>query len=297
MTMKNATSHQSKYLGPPTKPMQKANFIHESWYRGPQASFHPRKYNLKEDEAIKKWVLSGWLPNRPFIDKKVGITSFGSCFANNVSGFLKKRGYNVLDTDLRLQTGVIRFYEGMVNTFLIYEQLKWALEDKSTHLKFLDIIRNTDVFIITLGLTEVWYNKQTNEHMWKAVRKEEYDPKIHSFKISTFQENYNNLWKIHDLIRRTRPDAHIIFTLSPIPLKATFRPISCITANTVSKATLRTALDQILLDRQTDSKLHYFPSYEIVKEFFINPYRDDNTHVERELLKEIMLTFKKHYCI
>jgi len=272
------------------------NYVHPSWYRGPEASFNPRRVNLEETDAIKDYVLSGWLPRKPFIDKKVAITSFGSCFANNISHFLKKREYNVLDTDLRLETGVIRCYEGMVNTFIILHQLECAFKNKSTHIEFADLICKTDVFIITLGLTEVWYNLQTNEYMWKAMPKKEYDPAIHSFKISTFQENYDNLCKIHSLIRTTRPEAHLIFTLSPIPLKATFRPISCITANTVSKATLRTALDQILNDIN-DDKLYYFPSYEIVKEFFINPYRADNTHVERILLKEIMLIFKKYYCI
>lgn len=295
MAMKNATSHQFQYLGPKAS-FNKDNYIHEAWYRGPKASFYPRKCNLTETDAIKKYILSGWLPKKPFINKNIGITSFGSCFANNISGFLKKRKYNVLDTDLKLKTGIIRYYEAMVNTFIILHQLECALENKSTHIEFADLIRKTDVFIITLGLTEVWYNKQTNEPMWKAIQKEEYDPKIHGFKISTFQENYDNLWKIHDIIRKTRPEAHLIFTLSPIPLKATFRPISCITANVASKATLRAALDQIFRDI-TDKNLHYFPSYEIIKEFFINPYRADNTHVERILLKEIMEIFKKYYCI
>ena len=47
-------------------------------------------------------------------------------------------------------------------------------------------------------------------------------------------ENTDNLTAIHDLIRRHRPDARIVITLSPIPLLATFRPIPSMVANSVS---------------------------------------------------------------
>jgi hypothetical protein len=88
----------------------------------------------------------------------------------------------------------------------------------------------------------------------------------------------------------------IIFTLSPVPLKATFRPVSCVTANAVSKAILRAALDEVLRDNDTDDNLFYWPSYEIVTTAFGAPWEADNRHVRREHLDMIMGLFEECYC-
>ena len=66
--------------------------------------------------------------------------------------------------------------------------------------------------------------------------------------------------QIRNLIRANRPGAKIIVTLSPLPLMATFRPVSCLTASSVSKAILRVAIDQLMRDFSDDPDLFYFPS-------------------------------------
>ncbi|SIR27785.1 GSCFA family protein [Rhizobium sp. RU35A] len=83
--------------------------------------------------------------------------------------------------------------------------------------------------------------------------------------------------------------------MSPIPLMATFRPISCLTANSVSKSILRSAVDEMIRE-STDSRLHYFPSYEIVKDFFADPFEADNRHPRAEVIDFIMNTFERHFC-
>ena len=57
--------------------------------------------------------------------------------------------------------------------------------------------------------------------------------------------NYSSTKAALDDLQEHRAEAAIVFTLSPIPLHATFRPISCMTANAVSKATLRVELDEL----------------------------------------------------
>ncbi len=287
-----------------------------SWWRGPKANFIPARENLQEPDAIDKYVVDGWLPDAPFLTKDLRITAFGSCFAQHISAYLQRRGYYVLGAELNLNSHIIRFGEGFVNTFVILQQLEWALENKpvSEGLWFdkegqevpvseaiqkatLNLIRKTEVFIITIGLTEIWYNKQTGEPLWRAVPKDLYDEDIHGFRTTSFQENHENLNKIYALIRAHRPDAKIVFTLSPVPLMATFRPISCITANSASKAVLRAALDQFIRENEADRSLHYFPSYDIVKEFFANPFRRDNRHPKDHVIETIMETFERHYCV
>jgi len=286
-----------------------------SWYRGEHTNFIPSKKNLEEPDAIEKYVLDGWLPPNPFISQKYKITAFGSCFAFHTSKYLYEKGYSVLVEELDLHAHIIRFGEGMVNTFAILQQLEWALEDKpmpenlwfgpekeiavvddtiKEHTK--QLIQETDTFIITLGLSEIWYDKKSGEAFWRAIPAQYFDPDRHDFRISSVEENKSNLEKITRLIRKARPEAPIIYTLSPVPLMATFRPVSCVTASSVSKAILRVAVDEFMRSNENDGQLFYFPSYEIVKEFFPDPYAEDNRHIKPEIVATVMQTFERHFC-
>lgn len=287
-----------------------------SWWRGGEPNFIPSREALRQPGALERHVLAGWIPDAPFITKTDKVTAFGSCFAKHITDYLSARGYALMGKDLGLQSHIIRFGEGMVNTFAILQQLEWAIENKqmpedlwyspdkecvsvdpAIRDETLRIVNETDVFIITLGLTEIWYNKINGEALWRAVPAQYFDENIHGFRVSTYQENYDNLRRIRELIRAKRPDAPLIFTLSPVPLMATFRPVSCITASSVSKATLRVAVDQLMRDCGDDANLYYFPSYEIVKEFFVDAYKEDNRHPKDEIVIAIMQAFERHYCI
>ena len=77
---------------------------------------------------------------------------------------------------------------------------------------------------------------------------------------------------------------------------ATFRPQACITANSVSKSVLRVSLDTLMSKYQKNEDVFYFPSYEIIKDYFTDPFMDDNRHLKRECVLEIMKIFEKNYC-
>jgi hypothetical protein len=295
---------------------QRTAAFHGSWWRGEHTNFIPSKPDLREADAIENFILSGWLPPAPFITKQTVVTAFGSCFAHHVTNHLHERGYNVLGRHLDLNSHIIRFGEGIVNTFAIRQQLEWAIRgkvfpdflwfgpnkeiahvDPQIQAETLDIIRRTEVLILTLGLSEVWYHKETGEVLWRAVPAELFDDKVFGFRVSTVEENKANLETIWETVRSVRKDAPLIFTLSPVPLMATFRPISCLTASSVSKAILRAALDEFLRNHAEDPNLYYFPSYEIVKEFVVDPFKEDNRHPKPEVISMIMETFEKHYCV
>ena len=110
------------------------------------------------------------------------------------------------------------------------------------------------------------------------------------------QENLDNIEAIYNIIRKHKPEATIILTLSPVPLYATFRPVSCITANTVSKAILRAAIDEFYRNHSTDKDLFYWPSYEIIQFHGKDGFKDDNRHINPVAKKGIMERFEKYYC-
>ena len=91
-----------------------------SWYRGKTTKFIPNKVQLKEDDAIDRFIVDGWA--KPgLIGKDNKILSFGSCFARHVTNFLHKKGFSVLGREkVETSSHIIRFGEGIVNTFSIW---------------------------------------------------------------------------------------------------------------------------------------------------------------------------------
>jgi hypothetical protein len=204
----------------------------------------------------------------------------------------------------------------MVNTAAIAQQFQWAygevefdetlwFDTKGNPVEYVENIRRetreifdmSDVFIITLGLSEVWYNKQTSAVFWRTIPQDRFDPQVHGFKILDIAENKQNILTAYKLIRKHRPEANVIFTLSPVPLAATFRPISCITANSVSKAILRVTVDEFMRENEQDKKLFYFPSYELIKDFFEDPFLEDLRHVRPDVISKVMEAFRRHYLV
>jgi len=286
-----------------------------SWYRGEYCNFHPGKVGLHGEGGLEKYILQGWVPPEPFITRKHRITAFGSCFAENVRRYLEAEKYSVATEGTR-NSYVVTCGFGINTTFSVRQQFDWAWlgrkfeedlwwdEGKNLNKPLEDVreetralFDQTDVFIITFGLSEVWYSMETGEVFWRAVPDDHFDPERHGFRLSTVEENRDNILWIRDLIRMRRPDAAIIFSLSPVPLLATFRPVSCITADAVSKAILRVALDDVMRIRPSDDLLFYFPSYEMVTRYFQDPFIDDNRHPRKEHIQEIMRTFHRHFLV
>jgi len=286
-----------------------------SFYRGEHTNFGPELAQIDQPDGVIKFVLNGLMPPEPFISETDRIVAFGSCFASNISNYLSKIGFNVLTATDNLAY-VSRFGDGMVNTFALRQQFEWAWHnvvpkselwhgyraeefgyDEEVRLKTQEIFNSCDVFILTLGLSEIWYDEPTGEVFWRAVPADKFDATRHKFRIAEYEESLSNISAIYHMIRKHRPSATVVFTLSPIPLAATFRPVSCITANSSSKAILRAAVDRFYRDMSpNDERLFYFPSYEIVTECFRHQFGSDRRHVHPHVLRLNMMAFERYFC-
>ncbi|WP_081631267.1 GSCFA domain-containing protein [Methylobacterium sp. 77] len=286
----------------------------KTFFRGETVNYYPRDTSLEKSTAIDEYMVHGWMPKGGVVEKSTPVVAFGSCFAGNVAKYLDERGYNVL-TKRDNKAYVTRMGDGIVHTFAIRQQFEWAWQNKTPSQDLwhgyqaedfgysedarrdtVALFNEAKVFIITLGLSEVWYDEPTGEVFWRAIPSDKIDPSRHKFRVSTVTENLENLRVIHKLIREFRPDATILFSLSPIPLTATFRPVACITANAVSKAVLRVALDELFRGAK-DSNLFYFPSYEIVTTIFNNQWTADRKHVYGHILDFNMKVFEHYFCV
>lgn len=146
-------------------------------------------------------------------------------------------------------------------------------------------------------MSEVWYDRQTGDAFWRGIPSAQFDPDRHGFRVLGVEENRANLERVHEIIRHHRPDASIITTLSPVPLVATFRPVSCITANAVSKASLRVAIDEMMRAHPDDRALFCFPTYEMVTAVIPDAMDDDLRHPRKEVITRIMEEFRSAYLI
>jgi hypothetical protein len=295
----------------------KASTEFRTWFRGEHTHYNPTVARMIDVEGVRRYVLAGWAPKAPLIRPDTQITAFGSCFAANISNWLSRRHYRVLTKDPGAKNAyVVACGEGMVNSFVIRQQFEWAWEDKTfegelwhgykaesygydptVKAETKRIFDATDVFILTFGLSEVWYDEPTGNVFWRTIPKDAYDPARHKFRVSTVEENRDNLRAIYALIRRHRPDAKVIFTLSPIPLIATFRDNSCLTSNAVSKSVLRVAIDEVVREHAGEGVLSYWPSYEIITDVFRLPYKPDRRHPKGATLDYIMTLFEHTWCV
>ena len=288
-----------------------------SWYRGESCNFNPNAENLESADAVLRHVVGSWAPPEPLIGPTTAVCAFGSCFAEHISAWLAESNFNVLtkQSGEAETTYVVRFGEGLVNSYALLQQFEWAFEnkvneaplwhgytteqfgyDEKIRQRTRDMFDRSDVFILTLGLSEVWYDEKTGGVFWRAVPQKHFDPSRHKFRVSTVEENKQNLRRIYQLIRQYRPSAKIIFTMSPIPLVATFRPVTCITANSASKAILRAALDELIREVVAEGHAYYWPSYEIVLDVFNDRWHDDRRHVRRQILDYVMTVFERAWC-
>ena len=298
------------------------------WYRGDTCNFAPRRGQLDSSrDPAREFVLKGWLPEEKFLSKQTPIIAFGSCFACHITNYLKERGYAIAGDGCGMSAGsgrrrknTIQLNAGVNNTFAVrdvfehvydgkvFQEETWHDADGEVIAKTWDfrdaaieIFKRADLFILTLGLSEIWRNKNTGEVFWRSVPEAAFNPDVHEFSVSTVAENKANIQYVYDKILEHKPEAKVLFTVSPVSLVATFRPVSCITANSVSKAILRAAVDEVYRENDGDNNphLYYWPSYEMVEKLYPDPYRPDGDtrHVRKEVSDQIMREFERAYSV
>jgi hypothetical protein len=260
-------------------------------------------------------LLEGWAPAQPFIDSDTRVIAFGSCFAARFVEWLIDHGYNQAferDSD----TSLIRNLSVCESPGAVAQQFRWAFGEFDSQLAFWfgkdrrrveateeDRLRlratlsGAEVLIITLGLSEMWFDAASGEPIWRVPPRDLHDPRRYAFKVATVAETTAALETIARLRRTHVPAQKILFTVSPVRLSATFRRIAPIVANVVSKAVIRAALDEFLRAHadELNRTYFYFPSYEIATELMTDLYEADNLHIREACAARILDVFSRFY--
>jgi len=152
-----------------------------------------------------------------------------------------------------------------------------------------------DTVVLTLGLTESWYDLNFGFHANRvppsvlARHKENFE-----FRRASVDDTLTCLHGIHEILKIYMKESFkIIITVSPVPLTRTFTDLDIVVANMESKSTLRVAASEFC--RQVNNAT-YFPSYEMV--VYSQPdlaYRPDRVHIESDMVRHIINNFIENY--
>lgn len=151
-------------------------------------------------------------------------------------------------------------------------------------------VKEASVVIVTLGLTETWYDTKTGLSLNRppAINTVRAMPGRFAFKNTSIDDALSSLRAMIDLLRENG-DPKIIMTVSPVPFASTFTGMDVVVANTYSKSVLRCAA-QMLAEEY--AKVDYFPSYEIVTNTARDlAFNEDMLHVAPDMVENVMEQF------
>lgn len=153
-------------------------------------------------------------------------------------------------------------------------------------------LRETNLFVFTLGLTESWWNTEGGYEypMCPGTVAGDFDPEAHEFRNQGYQFILKNLQTAIWIIRSVNPRVRILLTVSPVPLTATKSESHVLVATSYSKSTLRAVAGDIAAKRKF---VDYFPSYEIISAppYQGRFYADNKRSVEQVGVDHVMANF------
>lgn len=233
------------------------------------------------EKVARDLIFSQSGPEEPFMRYDDNIVTLGSCFAKHLRNAISLQRDSSKKDDL---TKSLTIPEDLNNTFAVRQYFEWIFtgnmiqgsywyvqgddgpslwREEKEREAVKNILENTKLFVITIGVGEIWRDKETGGVFWRGIPEEIHDADRHEAVMSTVDENAENLKAIEKLIYRHVPDASIVFSLSPVPLNASYLEQPAFISDCVSKSVNRVALDVFF--QNVGEKTYYWPSFEMIR--------------------------------
>ena len=268
------------------------------------------------------------------IDYSSRLAFFGSCFADNISAQFAERKFKVMANPfgtvynpISLASQLKAIAEGKV--FKDKDVFKdercdglwhcWSAHSSlSAHtreecinklnaatMQTRDFLQKADIVFVTLGTSFVYFLKGNGEPVSNCHRQ---DPNLFTRRMISVEEATDSIREIVTSIRQLNPNTSIVLTVSPLRHMSDGAH-----NNTLSKATLQLAINNVLLEIATVATLprndnvsrvsagdfiEYFPSYEIVMDELRDYrfYESDMVHLSRTAEEYIFERMADTYC-
>jgi hypothetical protein len=178
-----------------------------------------------------------------------------------------------------------------------YETVEDVLRDRDMHLAAVRrMFEDCDVFVFTLGLTEGWRSKVDGAvfPLAPGVTGRPDDMQQYEFHNFTVAEMTADLQTFIAYLRTVNRDARLVFTVSPVPLVATYEPRHVLVSTIYSKSALRVVAEEIT---RSTANAAYYPSYEIITGHHTRYgfFEDDLRGISNAGVDRAMLLFSQHY--
>ncbi len=234
---------------------------------------HPRR-------VLERYLFRDY-PDQPLVQPDTVFATLGSCFADNLARRLGEAGFRVNSQPIG---------ENVNSTYANASLLKWienGPSDGPTSImqevygsemrgQFKHAFQSADVFVFTLGVAPCFFDRETGEFAFSTTESifgREYLNQHCVMRTTTVAENISNIKAILDGLERLAGRRQkIVMTISPVALQATTEFYSAITADCLSKSTLRLACHEICEQRPD---IVYWPSFEIVRWLGVHYNRPD----------------------
>ena len=191
-------------------------------------------------------LLEGWVPSEPLIREDTRVIAMGSCFAALFAQWLLANGFN--SSYQRDDDGSL-LRNPLDTPVAVAQQFRWAFGElassetlwfgsEGVHVEATEqarseleaTLRSTEVAIITLGLAESWFDSHTGEPLWRVPPYEDTEERFKPT-VTGVAQCVEALETIERLRSQHMPDTKIVYTVSPVRFRATFRPMSALVAN------------------------------------------------------------------
>lgn len=178
-----------------------------------------------------------------------------------------------------------------------YESEKEVLAARREHLyavkkMFLEL----DLFVFTLGLTEAWRDKKTQNvyPLCPGTSAGKFDAGKYEFVNFDYEQTLQAMQQFYDKLMKVNPSAKILLTVSPVPLTATAEDRHVLVSTVESKSILRAVAGKMASQH---NNVDYFPSYEIVSShpFKGSFYKTNLRQVRPEGVDFVMSHFFKQH--
>ncbi len=302
--------------------------------RSPYDSVEPRQnWNLAVNDVPDRAAIDLQGPVKFQFARTASVASAGSCFANRLATYLAASGlhYPVYEPGAE----PLSARHGNVYTTLQLRQLleralgiftPAELAWPTPHGRWLDPFRplvdragfstipemerarrvhlaavrrmfeETDVFIFTMGLTEVWCDARdgaafpTPPGRGRGI----FDPKRHTFRNLDVAANAAELDAFVGRLNAINPTARVILTVSPVPIALTMEPTHVARASLYSKAVLKVVAEEAA---RRHHNVDYFASYDAIAHNFGDrpAYEEDARHLQPWVAERAVELFVKRY--
>ncbi len=248
-------------------------------------------YVIEEDDLPDDFPLSN-LANSNF---RTAPARVGTLFNTPSMRQMVERAFGEWEPDPLLYESNGKLKDPFRSIAPLYQDEDGFLNDYAEHSAALRrALTKCKVFVLTLGLTEAW--KFAHSQDFTSVAPHLVHPTLLRRHELTVAENVAELERLLEVYQRHCPDIKLIISVSPVPLNKTFSTTQhVVTANSLSKATLRVAAEEFC--RNHPDQAFYFPSYEVVTCGTANPWEEDMRHVSADAVERVMMLFRRMFFV